>query len=182
MRKLVLRSMVFTVLVAVLAVCGVDNTSAPAPQPIAPQTSLLGGDLLGGTGGTVDNLLAPLSCNTKGYGSVTMVMGNPGGSISVGPHTLTIPSGALGKSVSITMSAPKGNIIQVKFLPEGLAFNKPTSLTLSYGECGLLVLNPKVVFIDDDRNILETLLSLPNLLGKTVTGQVGHFSAYAVAE
>lgn len=166
-------------LVTTLAVCGVDAPSAP---PVAaPQAGLIG-DLTGVVTGTVDNLLSPLSCNTRGYGSVTKVMGNPGGSISVGPHTLTIPSGALGKSVAITMSAPKGNIIQVKFLPEGLTFNKPTSLTLSYAECGLLVLNPKVVYIDDNRNILETLLSLPNLLAKTVTGKVGHFSSYAVAE
>ena len=176
MKTLLRRAAVFASLVMALAVCGVDNTSAPTPAA-PPQASLLGT-----LTGTVDNVLSPLSCSTRGYGSVTKVMGNPGGSISVGPHTLSIPSGALGKAVTITMSAPKGNIIQVKFLPEGLTFNKPTSLTLSYAECGLLVLNPKVVYIDDDKNILETLLSVPNLLGKTVTGSLGHFSAYAVAE
>jgi len=176
MKKLALRSMVFTALVAVLAVCGVDSTSSPAPQPVAPQTSW------GGTGGTGDNLWWPTSCNTRGYGSVTKTMGNPGGTISVGPHSLTIPSGALGKSVSITMSAPRGKHIEVQFQPEGLQFMKETSLILSYRECEVPVSSPKVAYVDDNKNILEVLFSAPDLIGMTVTGKLKHFSGYLVAE
>jgi hypothetical protein len=184
MKKLVLRSLVFAALVGTLAVCSADGPAAPQPAE-QPNASLLGGDGLlglGGTDGLVDNLLSPLSCRTSGYGSVTKTIGSAGGTIKVGPHTLSIPSGALAKNVSITMSAPKGNYIETQFQPHGLTFLKETNLTLSYKECGLLVLNPKVAYVDDNKNILEVVLSLPNLLGKTVTGRVKHFSGYLVSE
>lgn len=184
MKKLVLRSLVFAALVSTLAVCSADGPAAPQPAE-QPNASLLGGDGLlglGGSDGLVDNLLAPLSCRTNGYGSVTKTLGNPGGTISVGPHKLTIPAGALGAPVTITMSAPKGDYIEVQFQPHGLQFHKETNLTLSYRECGLLVLNPKVAYVDDNKNILEVVLSIPNLLGKTVTGRVKHFSGYLVSE
>jgi hypothetical protein len=185
MKKLVLRSLVFAAVLTTLASCKADGPAAPPHAAAKPNASLLGGDGLlglGGTGGLIDNVLSPLTCSTKGYGSVTRTMGNPGGTISVGPHSLTIPSGALGKPVSITMSAPRGKYIEVQFEPHGLQFMKETDLKLSYKECGLLVLNPKVAYVDDDKNILEVLFSIPDLLGKTVTGKVKHFSGYLVSE
>ena len=175
-RKLVLRSLVFAAMVSTLAVCSADTPAAP--QPGAQPNAALLGDLTG----TVDNLLKPLSCATPGYGSVTKTIGTAGGSLSVGPHKFVIPPNALSKSTAITMSAPKGNYIEVKFQPEGLVFRTETALTMSYRDCGILVLNPKVTYVDDNHNILEVVLSVPNLLGKTVTGKVKHFSGYAVSE
>lgn len=184
MKKLVLRSLVFAAVLTTMASCKADGPAAP-PEANAPNASLLGGDGLldlDGSDGLVDNVLSPLTCNTKGYGSVTQTISNPGGTITVGPHSLTIPPGAIGQPVTITMSAPKGKYIEVQFEPHGLKFMKETALTLSYAECGLLVLDPKVAYVDENKTILEVVFSIPDLLNKRVTGKVKHFSGYLVSE
>src|SRR5260370_15114534 len=70
-----------------------------APQPSAPSASLLG------------CLLAPtglLTCSNLPYDSTTQTIGIRGGSLSVGPHTLIIPHGALSKPTPITNVPPSG--------------------------------------------------------------------------
>jgi hypothetical protein len=177
MKKLLQRSMLFVALVGGLTVCGIDQPSAPvAPPP--PNADLLGIDL----NSLVKSILQPLSCNTNGYGSVTKTIGSGGGIIVLGPHNLVIPPNALDRNVSITATAPKGKHILVEFQPAGLQFKTSSALTLSYKECGILVLDPKVVYVDGSFNILEQLLTIPNLLGKTATGKVKHFSGYSLAE
>lgn len=178
MKKLLLRSMLFVALVGGLTVCGIDQPAAPVAPTAPPDASLLGIDL----NQTLKSVLQPLSCNTRGYGSVTKTIGSAGGVIVVGPHSLVIPPNALDRNVAITATAPKGSHILVEFQPAGLQFERSTALTLSYKECGLLVLNPKVVYVDGRFRVLEQLLTLPNLLGKTATGKVDHFSGYSLAE
>ncbi len=172
MKSLLQRAALCAALIGTLAVCGVDSPSAPAPA-LTPDASLLGG-----LGETVNRVLAPLDCPTKGYESVTQRVGSFGGTIKIGPHTLRIPAGALSGSTEITATAPKGKSIEVQFQPEGLEFLKKADLTLSYKECSILVLDPKVVYVDDNRNLLEVLLTFPDLLGRTATGKLDHFSGY----
>ena len=159
-------------------------------QPPTANLDLVGGVASGVTGvvsGTTEVLGSTvhglLACKvTKSYSSSARI-GSAGGMLRVGPHTLVVPRGALASSVTITANAPTGDNVTVHFEPEGLHFSKPSALTLSYSQCdvvnGLLL---KVVYVDDDLNILETLLSVPNLFDRSVTGKVNHFSNYALAE
>jgi len=168
-------------LVVVLLVCSLGLASAcgdrtpTAPQPPAPSADLVG-SLLGATG--------LLRCSNLPYDSTTQTIGIAGGSLSVGPHTLVIPPGALTRSVSITMILPTGlNVNAVKFKPAGLQFQTPAALTMSYANCSLLgkLLPKRIAYTTDNLQILYYLLSLDNLLGKYVTGQVKHFSDYVIA-
>lgn len=172
MKSLLQRAALCVALIGTLAVCGVEGPSAPG-SALTPDASLLGT-----LEGTVNNVLEPLACSTKGYGSVTQTVGSVGGTIKIGPHTLRIPAGALSSSIEITATAPKGKSIEVQFQPEGLKFLRKADLTLSYQECGILVLDPKVVYVDDNQNLLEVLLTFPDLLGRTATGKLDHFSGY----
>ena len=141
----------------------------------SPQSDLIG-SLLGATG--------LLRCSNLPYASNTKTIGPLGGSISAGPHTLVIPPGALLNSTSITMTAPTGlGVNAVKFQPEGLRFVTPAVLTMSYANCSLLgkLLPKHIAYVDNSLNILYYLLSLDNLFAKRVTGQVNHFSEYAMA-
>jgi hypothetical protein len=54
---------------------------------------------------------------------------------------------------------------------------------MSYRNCSLVgwLLPKHIAYVDGNLNILYYLLSLPNLLTQTVTGQVNHFSEYAMA-
>src|SRR2546425_598985 len=149
--------------------------SAPESAPPTPQASLIG-DLLGATG--------LLQCSELPYASATQTIGSAGGTIRVGPHTLTVPAGALFSPVAIMGELVTGHGVNaVRFQPEGLRFQRSAYLTLSYANCNLLgrLLPKRVAQVSDGLDILSYLLSIDNLLGKAVTGRVDHFSNYAVA-
>jgi hypothetical protein len=124
-----------------------------------------------------------LSCTPLPYDSVTQTIGPDGGTIAVGAHTLTVPAGALDTAVTITAVAPSDTVRHVRFQPEGLQFQQPAPLTMSYAGCNLLgSLAPKrIAYTTDALLILEYLPSLDDLFGQTVTGQLRHFSEYAIA-
>ena len=169
----------------VIASCRGEGATAPsapvAASATAPQRLL--GLPLGDVplvGGLTKGLL---SCDVRQGYSASKTIGSAGGVISVGAHTLVIPPGALASNTLISASAPAGSTVQVHFEPSGLRFAKPTALTMSYGDCGLVQgLLVKVVYVDSRSNILEVLTSLPNLLNRTVTAPVSHFSNYALAD
>ena len=186
------RSITAFVLAATVAACA-DAPSAPPPPP--PNQALLG-DLLGGVTGTVTGTVGTLTgtlggllnglvaCNVRETTRGAAVVGPNGGIVRVGPHSLLVPPGALDRNVTISGVAPAGSFVKVEFQPEGLQFARPTALTMSYRSCGLLgSLNYTVVHLDEnDRTVLDILPSVPNLLTRTVTGKVDHFSNYAIAE
>jgi hypothetical protein len=170
------RLFVVTLLVGGLALAAACGDHIPtAPQPPAPSASLLGW-LLGPTG--------LLKCSDLPYASTTQTIGIEGGRLSVGPHTLLIPRGALDEPTTITMTLPTGlGVNAVKFEPAGLEFRAPAALTMSYANCSLLgkLLPKRIAYTTDNLQILYYLLSLDNLLSKDVTGTVNHFSAYVIA-
>ena len=192
MRTFVSRPLV-RVAAALLFAFGLGSCTAADRTPTAASTAASGapGDLLG-----LDLNVAGLqllSCTVTQSYSASKTIGPSGGSLRVGPHTLTVPAGALSQDVQISASAPAGKTVQVHFEPEGLRFALPTSLTMSYSQCGLvdgLLLRVKEedfdrifdINVDDQQNILEVLPSIANLLNRTVTGKVGHFSNYALAD
>ena len=165
-------------LVVALIVSGCSDRaliSAPNAAPQAPEASLIG-DLLGVTG--------LLQCSSLPYASATQTIGSAGGTISVGPHTLTVPAGALSSRVTITGSLVTGRGVNaVRFQPAGLRFQRSAYLTMSYANCNLLgrLLPKRIAYVGDALNILSYLLSIDNVLATKVTGRVDHFSNYAVA-
>ena len=160
---------------ALLASCG-DATS-----PVAPSagSSSLGGLL------HRDNILgiSLLSCTPLPYDSTSQLVGPDGGTINVGVSSLAIPAGALDDTVTITAVAPSGNVSLVQFQPTGLHFNGNVALTMSYANCGLMgsLLPRTIAYTSDDLNILYLLPSIDNIFSHSVTGQLRHFSDYAVA-
>lgn len=159
---------------ALAAACG--DRAPTTPQSPAPSASLLG------------SLLAPtglLQCSNLPYDSTTQTIGVDGGSLSVGPHTLVIPPGALDEPTTITMVLPTDlvGVNAVQFKPAGLQFQTPAALTMSYANCSLAgnLLPKHIAYTTDNLQILYYLLSVTNLVGQTVTGQVNHFSAYVLA-
>ena len=170
MKRLALRSLLVVALIGGLSVCKADGPSAPAASaPLAAS----------GRGKNEGTLLG---CNTVGYGRVTQTIGSGGGTITVGPHRLTIPAGALRSNTRITATAPAGQYILVELEPHGLNFRKDASLTLSYAECGLLVVAPQVAYVGDKFEIYYLLPSVPDLINRTSTGRLDHFSGYSLAE
>jgi hypothetical protein len=193
------RALFAALLLLVSAACSTEKAPPLAPAP-APELSLIGdltgviGGTLGTVTGTVDDvtgtlgkLLPPvqglLECRVTQSYSTTQVVGRAGGTIRVGPHSLYIPANALESNTRITATAPKGNVVAIEFQPHGLTFSKKTQLTMSYRDCGLVgKLLPRIAYVDKDLNILEVLLTVPNVFRQTVTGTTDHFSSYMLAD
>ncbi|HUL04145.1 MAG TPA: hypothetical protein VLV16_13070 [Gemmatimonadales bacterium] len=155
------------------ASCG-DSTPAGPASIGTPQPALIG---------SLVQRLGLLKCTPLPYDSVTQTVGWDGGIIHVGPHTLSIPAGALRAPVTITAVVRSDTVNAVRFGPEGLTFQQPASLTMSYGNCSLVtwLLPKRIAYASDDLKILEYLPSLDILSLKRVTGSLQHFSVYAVA-
>ena len=124
-----------------------------------------------------------LSCPVATTESAVATIGPEGGTLTVGPHSLRIPAGALESDVTISAEAPAGSVVSIVLQPEGLQFETPALLTLSYAECGALraLLLKRIAYTDDALTILSFIPSWDNLLARRVTGRLDHFSTYAVA-
>jgi hypothetical protein len=175
-------SMMFLGLLLVGGVsCSTDQGTAPSRDGAQPQFGLLDNGGVLGTG----LLKGLMTCSPMAYDSTAKVIGPAGGSITAGPHTLVIPRGALSQDVTIRMAAPRDSVNSVRFYPEGLQFNsyRPAVLTMSYANCSLFTVlaQKKIVYTNENLRILNILLSLDNILRRTVTAPVEHFSRYAVA-
>jgi hypothetical protein len=151
--------------------------STPASMGVAEQES---SRLLSGLLNSLEDLNL-LSCSTQQYVSVTKVVGTAGGTIVVGSHKLVIPAGALTKDYTIRAEQVQARVNSVRFSPEGLQFAKTAKLTMSYANCSPLLVLKRVVYTDELLRILELIPSLDNLTTKTITGDIRHFSRYAVA-
>ena len=155
------------------AVTGPTPPSIGAPVFQASTTSKKGG---GGNGGIA-------SCSTVLVGMIRQTVGPAGGVIALGPARLTIPPGALSQMVTIQAQIPagySGNYIQFK--PDRLVFQQPASLTISYSNCSLVnATQLKVAQVSDVLQIIQYVPSTNDVDAHTVTGQLQHFSNYAVA-
>jgi len=154
--------------------CGDRSPLGVTSQAPAPRSDLIGG------------LLAPtglLTCQPLPYDSTTQSIGPDGGTIRIGSHSLVIPAGALASPTIITAVVASGTVNGVRFEPEGLQFESSAYLTMSYANCDLLgSLAPKrIAYTRDALDILEYLLSADNLFAQQVTGELHHFSEYAIA-
>jgi hypothetical protein len=170
-----------------LTSCADDHAppTAPAAAPIAPNPSLLGDVVNGVTGvvGGTANSLGLVSCDVKKTYTASATIGKSGGTLGIGPHRLTVPRNALNHDVRISAVAPKGRHVQIKFEPEGLEFRRPVALTMSYAECSLLSpLHLKIVYVNDQLEILEVLPTVTSVLTRTATAPVDHFSRYMLAD
>jgi hypothetical protein len=164
---------------------GCSPESAPTTAPHAPEMSLIG-DITGSVTDLADKLLpikGLLACNVTETYSTVREIGPQGGVIQVGPHALFIPENALSATTTISATAPAGKLVEVQFQPHGLRFKKKTTLTMSYRDCGPLKgVLPQIVYADDQRNVLEQLLSVVDILRRTVSAKTDHFSSYILAE
>jgi hypothetical protein len=161
-------------------IVGPTSTRTLSPTSGGPEA-----DLIGSLTGTLTNTLHGilLQCTPMPEYTATQVIGPDGGTMVIGPHSFTVPRGALSSTVTITADAPHDNLNRIVFQPQGLTFKTPASLTMSYANCsGLGSLLPKhIAYTNDLLQILSLLTSIDNIFTHKVTGQVNHFSEYVVA-
>jgi hypothetical protein len=165
-----------------LGACTPDHPTTPTQEsaPGTPDQSVGGSGTLGTSLG-----VKLLRCTALPAAHASAVIGPGGGTLTVGPHTLEVPPGALSYSLTITGDVPNDTFNSIRFQPQGLQFESghPARLTMSYANCPLLgrLLPKRIAYTTDLLRILEILLSLDDSLLQKVSAQVNHFSRYAIA-
>jgi hypothetical protein len=169
---------VTTLLVAAgvtLASCVEPGPAAPDLSGPPPKPSLEAGVSALSEGGL-------LKCRPMAAASATVTIGPSGGDIKVGRHVLSIPGGALKQRTMITALAPSDTVNRIQFQPDGLTFQKPVLLVMSYANCSLdRPTAREIVYVDDRLKVLGHQPSKDDPAGKRVGGLLTHFSQYAVS-
>lgn len=195
-------------LVVVVATACNDSPSAPVPAGPAPEIAipadgapaqdLLGG-LIGGTVGTLTNTLGLTSANGVLRDTplpypitVSKTIGRAGGVLSIPAAgvTVIVPAGALDGDTQITMTARAGSLLAYDFEPHGVTFNLPLTFNqnLNGTNAGLLApLGLKLAYYSDPSLlgkttalVSELITGVTNLLTRTFTAPIKHFSGYVV--
>jgi hypothetical protein len=122
-----------------------------------------------------------LVCEAQRYEKASKTIGREGGSLRFGRHRLEIPPGALASRVTITAEQVTGPVNSVRLSPEGLRFARPARLTLEYKNCADTRQAKRVAYTDELLRILEMPASEDYPKYEYVTGEIDHFSRYAVA-
>jgi hypothetical protein len=122
-----------------------------------------------------------LACEPLQYAADVKIIGPDGGNLSIGPHQLIIPKGALKTYQVITGEVPVSLNVSVKLSPSGLQFVKPASIRMRYQHC----VRPegyvhRMVYINDSNEILEWPTSYDDSKLDDVWGTIKHFSKYAL--
>ena len=160
---------------ALLAGAAFTLLSCAEPAPVAPDFPEPAFSAGQGSSGL-------MRCRPLAYDSVTAVIGPSGGDIKVSRHVLSISGGTLKQRTTITAVAPSDTLNRIRFEPEGLVFNKPVLLVMSYANCSIDGSGSKeVVYTDDALNVLQHVPSRDDPAGKRVGALLTHFSQYAVS-
>jgi hypothetical protein len=123
-----------------------------------------------------------MRCEPRDFSADAAIIGPDGGTLHVGPHELVIPKGALDHEELIVAEAPTSSLVDVRFAPEGIQFQKPAQLTLSYKDC----VRPTsadlfVAYLGQGNRVLEVPPSVDMKVDDKVDADIGHFSRYAIA-
>ena len=123
-----------------------------------------------------------LMCDPLQYTGDVKIVGPEGAEMSIGPHKLRIPPGALTERVVITGVMPVSLLVSVELSPHGLQFAPGVTLDLSYKHCDQPAgYEYRVAYIDANGNVLEWPVSTNYSQYGEVQAEIDHFSRYAVA-
>ncbi len=123
-----------------------------------------------------------LMCDPLQYTGDVKIVGPEGADMSIGPHKLRIPAGALTDPVVITGVMPVSLLVSVELSPHGLQFAPGVTLELNYGHCDQPeAYQHRVAYLDGNGNVLEWPTSIDYSAYDEITADIDHFSTYAVA-
>jgi hypothetical protein len=121
-------------------------------------------------------------------GTVTAVIDEKGGSLSIGGTTLDVPAGAVDGPTTFTVNKPNGELAYdfsaTQQTPNDVGsagFAVPLTLTISYASIPNAMEAPAVIWIKPDGRA-EALQTKVDSANKTMTAEVTHFSIYGGAD
>lgn len=158
---------------ALLLFTGCSKLSVePNSEPTEPQVLGRAGAFANGPQGS------PIAMYTE-----QMVSAREGGQLVLFDVVLDIPAGALDADTLFSISIPDISAFYNEFGADGLVFNIPVTVTMSYRDADLSDVNESSIRIgwwDEHNEKWVTMDCQLDQVNKVVTGKLYHFSAYAL--
>lgn len=162
---------------AAIAGCTDPATTAPAARAVGAPIGASPARTEARNAGLVSKCrpLAPLT--------VHRVIGPAGGTLAIGPHTLTIPPGALSRHVNIRAKIGGKSVNVIELKPDWVVFEAPAVLTMSYANCDREGRTSAltIAVVNDTLGIVDYVSSSDDAATQTVRGKIPDLSNYAVA-
>ncbi|SYZ72317.1 exported hypothetical protein [Candidatus Zixiibacteriota bacterium] len=162
-------AVVLSVVIALLAFAGcsqVPTQSAPSPAPHLLKRSVSAMKILGDAA-HVDTVLSAAE----------------GGAVSLVDVELFFPPDALSSDTLISIDIPDITVFENHFGTAGLQFNVPVKVVMSYRDADLSGINEPTITLAWYNDVTGEWWKIPctlDVVNKTVTGYLNHFSAYAL--
>lgn len=176
------RNSVWRVLIASSAAIALSCDSSRVAGPIETSSEVPSQPLL------FPSAPKPISCPSNESFSTTSEVGPLGGVLSTGGMTVSIPAGALLNTVTVSLTVPASNHVEIDVSvagTENFVFEQPIVVTVSYDRCSRsnIDLTPLSAWHFDQATgeLLEQMPSVDNKLLRTVTFTTGHLSGYLLA-
>lgn len=199
MKRSRLISLLVPAALALVAGCGVSDSTSPSARPAArpvPSGPAFDfganfgdraqyehdGHIVPGSLGRAGSAPAAgeqkrLSCNVVAPLSGSATIGPEGGLLFIGRNVLIVPPGALTRRTEISGTVAAGNEFQIDFQPHGLQFKKPAGLVLDMSSCADA---PNVVYLDEQGGVLQRITAIFSTWWHIIAAPIDHFSTYAV--
>lgn len=106
-----------------------------------------------------------------------------GGTVSLLEMTLQVPPMSLNKNTNITVEMPDPELYLYDFGPDGLQFNVPATITISYDNADLSGRNEsniRLAWWDENSQKWVDMPCTVDYSANTVTGTIEHFSSYGL--
>lgn len=181
------RNWISTLALCALAITGLagcqDAGHVMGPDAVGPTTSLTGT-------ASETSIWRILDGPSDATGGVLAVIGAEGGELVLGQQRLVVPAGAVDAPTLFAMKKG-GSKLRVTLIASRITLNDvgaagfavPVYLTFSYGNAASLPGDPSdlsIVWIREDGSF-EPQPTVVDETAKTVTGEIIHFSDYAMA-
>ena len=125
------------------------------------------------------------------YGIVSGTIGNAGGELHLGVHSLVVPAGAVSEATVFTMSRPEGDLLRLSLSATRESYNDvgaagfavPLQLRLSFVDAGDLpadVSKLEVIYFEPTGTVAPQPTYL-DVTGGVASGDIPHFSDFGLA-
>lgn len=122
--------------------------------------------------------LSPLNLHAE-----SVISAKDGGQLVLFDVILDVPPNALKNDTLYTIDIPDINVFYNEFGTNGLVFDVPVKITMSYRDADLSNVTESTIRIgwyNSRTNSYDDIICDIDYINKTVTGEVNHFSAYAL--
>ncbi len=169
---------IFVLAVAVLLTAGLSFTGC-SQSPVEPNLEPTEPQVLSRSAAfTSMAQMSPVPLYTE-----AVISAKDGGRLALFDVVLDVPPGALDVDTTYSIDIPDINVFYNEFGTDGLVFNVPVTVTMSYRDADLSGVDESSIRIGWWNNDNETWVDMDctiDRVSQTVTGKLYHFSAYAL--